>query len=46
VYICGLKGMELGVDAAFTEVCREHGLDWQELLPRLRQSGRYHVETY
>jgi benzoyl-CoA 2,3-dioxygenase component A len=46
VYICGLKGMELGVDAAFAAVCREHGLDWQELLPRLRQSGRYHVETY
>jgi benzoyl-CoA 2,3-dioxygenase component A len=46
VYICGLKGMELGVDAAFAEVCREHGLDWQELLPRLRQGGRYHVETY
>ena len=46
VYICGLKGMELGVDAAFDEVCREHGMDWRELLARLRQGGRFHVETY
>jgi benzoyl-CoA 2,3-dioxygenase component A len=46
VYICGLKGMEVGVDAAFAAVCHEHGLDWQQLLPRLRQAGRYHVETY
>jgi benzoyl-CoA 2,3-dioxygenase component A len=46
VYICGLKGMEQGVDAAFDDVCRAHGLSWQTLLPRLRQSGRYHVETY
>jgi len=46
VYICGLKGMEAGVDAAFGEVCAAHGLSWSELLPRLRESGRYHVETY
>jgi benzoyl-CoA 2,3-epoxidase subunit A len=46
IYICGLKGMELGVDAAFREVCEKNGLVWDDLLPRLRQSGRYHVATY
>ncbi len=46
IYICGLKGMELGVDAAFRDVCADHGLDWGQLLPRLREGGRYHVETY
>ena len=46
VYICGLKGMEQGVDAAFREVCRNGGLDWDDLLIRLRENGRYHVETY
>jgi benzoyl-CoA 2,3-epoxidase subunit A len=46
VFICGLKGMEAGVDAAFANVCRVHGVDWQQLLQGMRQSGRYHVETY
>ncbi|MCL4744627.1 MAG: benzoyl-CoA 2,3-epoxidase subunit BoxA [Burkholderiaceae bacterium] len=46
VYICGLKGMETGVDEAFRDICREHGLSWSELLPTLREQGRYHVETY
>ncbi len=46
VYICGLKGMEQGVDHAFVEICRAHGLDWKELKPPMRASGRYHVETY
>jgi benzoyl-CoA 2,3-dioxygenase component A len=46
VYICGLKGMETGVDEAFSEVCRQHGLDWAKLLPELKAQARYHVETY
>ena len=46
VYICGLKGMEQGVDDAFRDACREHGRDWEELRPALRGQGRYHVETY
>jgi benzoyl-CoA 2,3-dioxygenase component A len=46
VYICGLKGMERGVDDAFRDACRAHGLDWDALLPGLRAQGRYHVETY
>ena len=46
VYICGLKGMEHGVEAAFAEICRTHGLDWKELKPPMRAAGRYHVETY
>jgi benzoyl-CoA 2,3-dioxygenase component A len=46
IYICGLKGMESGVDEAFRAVCTSHGLDWDALLPSLRTAGRYHVETY
>ncbi len=46
VFICGLKGMEAGVDAAFRDVCRQHGLDWDAMLPMLRAEGRYHLETY
>lgn len=46
IYICGLKGMEKGVDEALRDVCRMHGMDWDELLPLLREKRRYHVETY
>jgi len=46
VYVCGLKGMEEGVTEAFRDLCRAHGEDWDALLPRLREQGRYHLETY
>ena len=46
LYLCGLKGMEKGVEEAFTEACRSNGLDWSTLRPQLLQQGRYHVETY
>lgn len=46
LYICGLKGMETGVEEALTEICRQRGLDWAALKPQMRAEGRYHVETY
>ena len=46
IYVCGLKGMETGVNEAFAEVCREHGLDWSEVLADLKAQARFHVETY
>ena len=46
VYICGLKGMESGVDEAFADACRAAALDWAAIKPTMRDSGRYHVETY
>ena len=46
VYICGLKGMESGVDEAFADVCRGASLDWPSLKTAMRGGGRYHVETY
>jgi len=46
VYVCGLKGMEEGVTEAFRDVCRQQGQDWDALLSVLRESGRYHLETY
>jgi benzoyl-CoA 2,3-epoxidase subunit A len=46
IYICGLKDMEAGVAEAFGDVSRQHGIDWEALLPSLREKGRYHLETY
>ncbi len=46
VYICGLRGMETGVDESFASICRQASLDWEAIKPRMREEGRYHVETY
>jgi benzoyl-CoA 2,3-dioxygenase component A len=46
VYLCGLKGMEQGVEDAFSDICSSHGLNWKTLQAELLQQGRYHVETY
>ncbi len=46
IYLCGLKGMETGVDEAFADICRGAGLDWSRLRADMRATGRYHVETY
>ena len=46
IYICGLKGMEQGVDAALDDICRGVGLVWGDLRKAMREKGRYHVETY
>ncbi len=46
IYICGLKGMEQGVDEAFRDVCRQRRLDWDSLRPALLAQNRIHIETY
>jgi benzoyl-CoA 2,3-dioxygenase component A len=46
IFICGLKGMEGGVDSALADICRDNDLDWGALKLQMRASGRYHVETY
>lgn len=46
IYICGLKGMEAGVEEAMADICRKHGRDWSQLKATMRTGGRYHVETY
>lgn len=46
VYICGLKGMEQGVDEAFRDACAGHGMDWNSVRRAFLEQGRFHVETY
>ena len=46
VYVCGLKAMESGVEQALDDIARQHGLVWQDIRARMRDEGRYHVETY
>ena len=46
IYVCGLKAMEDGVEQAFEDIARTAGLSWQEVRDTMRDSGRFHVETY
>jgi benzoyl-CoA 2,3-dioxygenase component A len=46
IYVCGLKGLEDGVEAALTDIGREHGIAWPALRTQLCREGRLHVETY
>jgi ferredoxin--NADP+ reductase len=46
VYMCGLRGMEPGIDEAMKAAAAAKGLNWAELRPQLKKAERWHVETY
>ena len=46
IYVCGLRGLEEGMEFALTEIAHAHGIDWLALRDRMRNEGRFHVETY
>ncbi|MFC4669223.1 benzoyl-CoA 2,3-epoxidase subunit BoxA [Seohaeicola nanhaiensis] len=46
VYICGLRGMEEGVEKTLTNIAESIGQQWTALRDTMREEGRYHVETY
>jgi ferredoxin--NADP+ reductase len=43
-YICGLKGMEDGIDAAMTAAAAKEGITWKDYQRSIKE--RWHVETY
>ncbi|NVK32527.1 MAG: AMP-binding protein [Gammaproteobacteria bacterium] len=46
IYICGLRGMEQGVEQALSNILEGSGQSWSTLRETLREEGRYHVETF
>jgi len=44
VYICGLKGMEDGIDAAMAAAAEKEGIVWKDYQRSIKE--RWHVETY
>lgn len=46
VYICGLRGMEGGIDEAIAAAAAKEGVEWSEYQRALKKAGRWHVETY
>jgi len=45
-YICGLKGMEGGIDEALSAAAASNGVTWSDYQKEIRKAGRWHVETY
>ncbi|BAY10480.1 ferredoxin--NADP reductase [Calothrix sp. NIES-2098] len=45
-YICGLRGMEDGIDAALTAAAAKEGVEWSAYQKEIKKAGRWHVETY
>ena len=45
-YICGLKGMEDGIDEALSAAAAKHDVDWDEYRKGMKKEDRWHVETY
>ncbi|MEB3340260.1 ferredoxin--NADP reductase [Okeania sp.] len=45
-YICGLKGMEGGIDEGMSAVTSQFDVNWDEYRKQLKKEDRWHVETY
>ena len=45
-YICGLKGMEGGIDEGMSSAASKQGVDWSDYQKQLKKAHRWHVETY
>lgn len=46
VFVSGPKGIEDGVEKAFTNIAESMGQQWRNLRDILRDEGRYHIQTY
>ncbi len=46
VYICGLKGMEDGVDEVFSALAEQQGLDWPSMKKDFIKNGQWNTEVY
>jgi ferredoxin--NADP+ reductase len=46
IYMCGLKGMEAGMEECFSGIAAKNGIDWKEFAKSMKKAERYHVEVY
>jgi ferredoxin--NADP+ reductase len=46
VYICGLRGMESGINEGLLQAAQYQGTDWDSLLLQLKTEKRWHLEVY
>jgi ferredoxin--NADP+ reductase len=45
-YMCGLKGMEDGIDEGMAVAAKKNNVDWIEFRKQMKKEHRWHVETY
>ncbi|KAG2257584.1 hypothetical protein Bca52824_076878 [Brassica carinata] len=45
-YMCGLKGMEKGIDEIMISLAAKDGIDWLEYKKQLKRSEQRNVEVY
>ncbi|KAK8462518.1 hypothetical protein SEVIR_1G221100v4 [Setaria viridis] len=46
VYMCGLKGMEKGIDEIMVTLAEKDGIDWFEYKKQLKKGEQWNVEVY
>ncbi|EPS71655.1 hypothetical protein M569_03104, partial [Genlisea aurea] len=46
VYMCGLKGMEKGIDDIMVSLAAEDGIDWIDYKKQLKKGEQWNVEVY
>merc|ERR1712190_29798 len=46
IYMCGLKGMESGMEECFSPLAEKAGVDWKDFAKEMKKAHRYHVEVY
>lgn len=46
IFLCGMKGMETGVNEAFQDLAAQHGSDWSTQRAQLVAEKRWRVEVY
>ncbi|TVU12988.1 hypothetical protein EJB05_46655 [Eragrostis curvula] len=46
VYMCGLKGMEKGIDDIMVDLAAKDGIDWIEYKKQLKKGEQWNVEVY
>jgi len=46
LYLCGLKGMQPGIEAALQAAAEARGLVFKDWIKALKKEKRYHVEVY
>merc|ERR1712099_1767 len=46
VYMCGLKGMERGMEECCSPIAEKNGKVWSDFAKEMKKAKRYHVEVY
>lgn len=46
VYMCGLKGMEKGIDEIMTPLAEKEGINWIDYRKQLKKQEQWNVEVY